>query len=66
MLQPSWAEEPRILEQFHKNLLSTDLQCFQSLEPVSCELICVTSDGHHLKNVEEATVKWRGTPVSAK
>ena len=65
-MQPSWAEELKILEQLRKNFLSTDLPCFQSLEPESSELISVTSDGHHLKNIEEATVKCRETLVMCK
>ena len=56
-LQPSWADEPRILEQLSQNPSSTDLPCLRSLQPESSEITSVTSDG----NVQEATAKCRGT-----
>ena len=61
LLQPSGEEEPRILEQLSQNLSSIDLPCLRSLQPESSEITSVTSDGHHLKNVQEATAKCRGT-----
>ena len=60
-LQQSWADEPRIFEQLSQNPTSTDLPCLRSLQPESSEISSVSNDGHHLKNVQEATAKCRGT-----